>query len=106
MSRYFLALVAVLAAASCAARVDAQTCACPPNDGGPRQMTASQVVTNIKSLTSQSQALQRPATTITIVSGPLVVVGQGPFPIIIQGFVRIIITATKAMVSAPSTLLT
>lgn len=45
------------------------------------QMTPSQVVDNIKSLTTKSQALQAPAQSISIINGPLIVVGLGPFPV-------------------------
>lgn len=43
------------------------------------QSTPAQVVANLNSLTQKSQALQAPAQSITIVNGPLVIVGQGPF---------------------------
>lgn len=43
-------------------------------------VTPSDVVSNIKTLTRRSQALQAPAQSISIVSGPLIVIGQGPFP--------------------------
>ncbi|KAK4445115.1 hypothetical protein QBC34DRAFT_413566 [Podospora aff. communis PSN243] len=60
-------------------------------------LTADQIVTNIRSLTSKSQALQAPAQSITILNGPLIVIGQGPFPQIIAGFSDIIQTATVAL---------
>ncbi|KAJ0269789.1 hypothetical protein CBS470a_013667, partial [Colletotrichum nupharicola] len=44
------------------------------------QTTPSQVVSNINMLTQKSQALRAPAESITIVNGPLIVAGQGPFP--------------------------
>ena len=85
MARLYLALVALLAVASCAPSIDAA-------------MTAKQVVATINDITSQSQALQRPAVSINIINGPLIVIGQGPFPQIIRGFVLIAQTATTAMV--------
>ncbi|KAI8289985.1 hypothetical protein K4K60_007232 [Colletotrichum sp. SAR11_57] len=61
------------------------------------QTTPSQVVSNINMLTQKSQALQAPAESITIVNGPLIVAGQGPFPEIIRGFTDIVSTATTAL---------
>jgi hypothetical protein len=57
------------------------------------QSTPAQVVTNIRTLTQKSQALQAPAQIISIVNGPLILVGQGPFPQIITGFADIVSTA-------------
>ncbi|KAJ0363792.1 hypothetical protein COL154_005361 [Colletotrichum chrysophilum] len=51
------------------------------------QTTPSQVVSNINMLTQKSEALQAPAESITIVNGPLIVAGQGPFPM--QGMAAI-----------------
>jgi hypothetical protein len=59
------------------------------------QSTPAEVVANIDILTQKSQALQAPAQSLTIVNGPLVVIGQGPFPQIINGFVDIVSTATN-----------
>ncbi|KAK3936333.1 hypothetical protein QBC46DRAFT_395373 [Diplogelasinospora grovesii] len=53
-------------------------------------LTPAEVVTNIQVLTTKSQQLQGPANSITIVNGPLIIIGQGPFPQIIQGFSEII----------------
>lgn len=44
-------------------------------------LTAQEIVSNINSLTTKSQALQAPAQSITILNGPLIVVGLGPFPV-------------------------
>jgi hypothetical protein len=44
-------------------------------------MTAPQVVDNINIITGQSQALQAPANSINSLSGPLFLIGQGPFPV-------------------------
>ncbi|KAK2013297.1 hypothetical protein LZ32DRAFT_676385 [Colletotrichum eremochloae] len=57
------------------------------------QATPQQVVDNINGLTQKSQALQAPAQSITLVNTPLIVIGQGPFPVIIRGFVDIVNTA-------------
>ncbi|WYZ42166.1 hypothetical protein EsH8_V_001061 [Colletotrichum jinshuiense] len=62
-----------------------------------RAITPEQMVTNIQSLTSKSQALQAPAQSINIINGPLIVVGLGPFPPIIAGFADIITTTTTAI---------
>lgn len=51
-------------------------------------LTPAQVVNNIKMLTQKSQALQGPANSITIVNGPLIVIGQGPFPTVRGGRLR------------------
>lgn len=72
-----------------------------------RALTPAQIVDNIRMLTSKSQALQAPANSITIVNGPLIIIGQGPFPRIIAGFTDIVSTATTAIAqmqgSAPVT---
>ncbi len=47
-------------------------------------LTPAQVVSNIRTLTTKSQALQAPAQSITIINGPLIVIGQGPFPTVRQ----------------------
>jgi hypothetical protein len=61
------------------------------------QLSPAQVVSNIRTLTQKSQALQAPAQSITIINGPLIVIGQGPFPQIITGFTDIVSTATTAI---------
>ncbi|TLD22376.1 hypothetical protein PspLS_07750 [Pyricularia sp. CBS 133598] len=70
-------------------------------------ITPAQMVSNIQMLTTKSQALQAPAQSITIVNGPLIVVGLGPFPQIIAGFTDIISTVTTSIAqmqgSAPVT---
>jgi len=45
------------------------------------QTTPSQVVDNIRMITQKSQALQGPAQSITLINGPLLLVGLGPFPV-------------------------
>lgn len=40
-----------------------------------------QAIENIRTLTAKSQALQAPAQSITIINGPLIAVGLGPFPV-------------------------
>ncbi|KAK4211507.1 hypothetical protein QBC37DRAFT_484544 [Rhypophila decipiens] len=60
-------------------------------------LTASQIVQNIRTLTTKSQALQAPAQSISIINGPLIIIGQGPFPILIAGFTDIVSTATVAI---------
>ncbi|KAL9943563.1 hypothetical protein ACHAP6_008705 [Verticillium nonalfalfae] len=61
------------------------------------QITPAQVVDNIEALTTKSQALQAPAQSISIINGPLIVVGLGPFPTLITGFTDIVSTATVAI---------
>ncbi|PMD29432.1 UVI-1 protein [Hyaloscypha variabilis F] len=58
------------------------------------QLTAPQIVSNINIVTSDSQALQAPANSINILSGPLFLIGQGPFPQIVIGFTQIVNTVT------------
>ncbi|CAA9967114.1 hypothetical protein P3342_013549 [Pyrenophora teres f. teres] len=62
-------------------------------------ITASQVTANIKVVTQLSLDLQVPAQKISILNGPLIVIGQGPFPEIIIGFSKIVTTATAAITS-------
>jgi hypothetical protein len=59
-------------------------------------ITPAEVVTNIKKLTMKSQAIQPAANSISIVNGPLIIIGQGPFPKIINDFTDIVTTATGA----------
>ncbi|KAF1933716.1 UVI-1h [Didymella exigua CBS 183.55] len=61
------------------------------------QTTPAQVVTNIDLITQKSQALQAPAQSINLINGPLILIGQGPFPQIITGFADIVSTATTAL---------
>ncbi|KAH7319089.1 hypothetical protein BKA65DRAFT_569262 [Rhexocercosporidium sp. MPI-PUGE-AT-0058] len=61
------------------------------------QTTPAQVVTNIQMLTRKSQALQQPAQSISLINGPLIVIGLGPFPKIILGFTDIVTTTTTAL---------
>jgi hypothetical protein len=67
------------------------------SDGVRAALTPIQMADNIKMLTTKSQALQAPAQSITIINGPLIVIGQGPFPVIITGFTEIITTVTTAL---------
>ncbi|KAF3901322.1 hypothetical protein ABW20_dc0101760 [Dactylellina cionopaga] len=60
-------------------------------------LTAQQMTDNINSLTMKSQGLQRPARSITLLNGPLIVVGLGPLPTIITGFTDIVNTAQNAI---------
>lgn len=41
----------------------------------------SGIISNIQTLTAKSQALQAPAQSITIINGPLILIGQGPLPV-------------------------
>ncbi|KAF3027932.1 hypothetical protein E8E12_000129 [Didymella heteroderae] len=61
------------------------------------QITPAQIVSNIQLITQKSQALQAPAQSISIINGPLIVIGQGPFPEIIRGLSDIVITGTNAI---------
>lgn len=44
-------------------------------------ITPAEIVTNIQAVTTMSQALQGPAQSISLLNGPLIVVGLGPFPV-------------------------
>ncbi|KAK3896605.1 hypothetical protein C8A05DRAFT_48406 [Staphylotrichum tortipilum] len=50
----------------------------------------AQIADAIESITKQSEALQAPAQSITILNAPLIAIGQGPFPALIAGFSDII----------------
>lgn len=56
-----------------------------------------QIADNIRTLTAKSQALQAPANSITIINGPLIIIGSGPFPPIISGFAEIVTIASTAV---------
>ncbi|VBB81030.1 Putative protein of unknown function [Podospora comata] len=68
-------------------------------------LTSTQIADTLRTLTARSQALQAPAQQITIINGPLIVIGLGPFPQIIQGFTEIITITTAAVpqIAATST---
>ncbi|KAK6345964.1 hypothetical protein TWF730_010302 [Orbilia blumenaviensis] len=66
-------------------------------------LTPTQMIDNINVLIAKSQALQEPAQSITILNGPLIVIGQGPFPQIISGFTDIIQTTTTAIAQMQGT---
>ncbi|KAI0542708.1 UVI-1 [Xylaria digitata] len=57
-------------------------------------LSPQQIADGLKTVTVQSQKIQTPAQSITIVNAPLIVIGQGPFPPIIAGFTEIVTTAT------------
>ncbi|KAK7445304.1 UVI-1h [Colletotrichum acutatum] len=61
------------------------------------QTTPAQVVQNINMVTKKSNDLIAPAQKINVISGPLLIVGLGPFPQIITGFVDIVGTVTTAL---------
>jgi hypothetical protein len=56
--------------------------------------TATQVVDTIKQLTQKAHAIQQPAQSINVVNGPLIVIGQGPFPKIQAGLADTVSVAT------------
>jgi len=58
------------------------------------QLTKDAVITNINTITTLSQGLQTPAKSINLLSGPLLLIGQGPFPQIITGFGTIVTDVT------------
>ena len=65
----------------------------------------TQIVEAIKQLTQKTHDLQAPAHSINLQNGPLVMVGQGPYPLIIAGLADIVTTETtilRQMESMPS----
>eukprot|EP00898_Chlorokybus_atmophyticus_P008629 jgi/Chlat1/8768/Chrsp90S09245 len=75
--------------------VDAQTCSCT----GANRPSASSLAASIKTLTAQSRAIRSIAETITTINGPLIILGQGPFPEIISRFVTITTTGVNVAVT-------
>ncbi|KAM7196986.1 hypothetical protein V8F33_005868 [Rhypophila sp. PSN 637] len=70
-------------------------------------LTASQIVQNIRTLTTKSQALQAPAHSISVLNAPLIIIGQGPFPVrsaalFLLRFTDIMSTATVAIAAMNS----
>lgn len=45
------------------------------------QATPAQIVQKLKQMTEKTQTLQGPATSLDLVNGPLIAVGEGPFPV-------------------------
>lgn len=66
-------------------------------------LTPSEIVANINIITAKSQALQAPANSITLINGPLIIVGLGPFPPIIRGFADIVATVTSDITAMQGT---
>ncbi|KAH7084179.1 hypothetical protein FB567DRAFT_550204 [Paraphoma chrysanthemicola] len=60
------------------------------------QSPSAQIVANLELLTSKTEALQPIASSISIINGPLIIIGQGPFPQIISGLQDIVTTAGEA----------
>ena len=46
--------------------------------------TPQQIVDGINSITQKAQALQAPAQSISILNAPLIIIGQGPFPVCLR----------------------
>lgn len=44
-------------------------------------LSPTQLTDGLKKLTTMAQDLQAPAQAITIVNAPLIIIGQGPFPV-------------------------
>jgi len=44
-------------------------------------VTPQQIAGTLKDITDLSLKLQKPAQAITIVNAPLIIIGQGPFPV-------------------------
>lgn len=66
-------------------------------------LTAPQIADGLKLVTDKSQALKAPAQSISILNAPLIVIGQGPFPVLISGFTDIVSTATVLISQFPGT---
>ena len=63
---------------------------------------ATQIVTTIKVHTQRSQELHAPAQSISLLNGPLIIIGQGPFPHIIKALEEIVSTATAELAQMQS----
>jgi len=61
------------------------------------QATPAQLLVDIKTLTLMTQALQPEADKISLLNGPLIIIGQGPFPNLIRGFTDIVTTGTTSL---------
>ncbi|GIZ41042.1 hypothetical protein CKM354_000435900 [Cercospora kikuchii] len=57
------------------------------------ELAPGDIVKSIQSLTAKTHQLGAPANTISFNNGPLLIVGQGPYPVIIKGFSDITISA-------------
>ncbi|KAK3949284.1 hypothetical protein QBC32DRAFT_220086 [Pseudoneurospora amorphoporcata] len=55
-----------------------------------RSTTLQDTVNTLAVLSEKTHKLQAPAQSITITNGPLIIIGQGPFPPILTGFTDII----------------
>ncbi|GAQ79677.1 hypothetical protein KFL_000350310 [Klebsormidium nitens] len=86
MARSLVALTAILAVASCIASSEAAA-------------TAPQTVAFLHNVTTQTQQLQPTADSITLQTGVLLVIGQGPYRDIIVGLTNIIQTETDFLLS-------
>jgi len=60
-------------------------------------LPATDVVKNIQTLTTKSKNLQTPATQLTLLNAPLLLIGSGPWPAVITGFADIVFTATTVI---------
>lgn len=95
MARSLIALVALLALAGCIVTSEAQQCTCPCSTPGatpsPTPATganAASIISSIKQYTQVFLDLQSRAQQISIINGPLIAVGLGPFPPIIVGLTQ------------------
>lgn len=59
--------------------------------------TPTQVVSYLQELSRKLQAIQEPAQTISLINGPLIVVGQGPIPQVITGLSDLVSKANTAI---------
>ena len=69
------------------------------------QSTPAQIVTQINDLTSKTTALQPQAETVSLINGPLIIIGEGPLPKIIRGYVDIVQTGqqdTQSLTNTPT----
>lgn len=59
--------------------------------------TPAQQSSDLQTLVAKTNALQVPANSISIINGPLIIIGQGPYPTIIAGLSDIISVATSQL---------
>jgi len=57
----------------------------------------SDIVSDLKTFTQKAQAIQGPAQSISIINGPLLVIGLGPFPSVIRAYVDLVTTMSNSL---------
>lgn len=55
-----------------------------------RAATPTQIADGVRFLTKEANDLQAPAQSITLINAPLIIIGQGPFPVSVSLIFRMI----------------